>query len=204
MLGFLSGDLTYSCAIFSELDADLKAPDAKFEDGFWLTPEKTYDPNASIHSSLPSPPPEYVLDDLHTAQIRKVRHIISKAQIKPGHRVLEIGSGWGTTAINIAKTIPDTQVDSITISVAQRDLALQRIKALGLEDRVRIHLMDYRSMPESWKGSFDRVVSIEMMEAVGREYMDTFWGQMNWAMKPQNAVGVVQCITLPEARTFPQ
>jgi len=132
--------------------------------------------------------------------MRKVRHIISKAQIKPGHRVLEIGSGWGTMAITIARTIPGTQVDSITLSVAQRDLAMERIRKEGLEDRIRIHLMDYRSMPESWKASFDRLVSVEMMEAVGREFMDTFWERMDWALKPKSAVGVVQCITLPEAR----
>lgn len=134
--------------------------------------------------------------------MRKVRHIISKAQIKPGHRVLEIGSGWGTLAITIARTIPGTQIDSVTLSTAQRDLAMERIRKEGLEDRIRIHLMDYRSMPESWKASFDRLVSVEMMEAVGREYMDTFWKQMNWALKPKSGVGVVQCITLPETRTL--
>ena len=210
MLGFLSEDLTYSCAIFSELDADLKTSDMKLEQDFWSTAGKTYDPiphfgyhNVSTPSSPTSSPPEYIFDDLQTAQMRKVRHIISKAQIKPGHRVLEIGSGWGTMAVTIVRTIPDTQVDSLTLSVAQRDLAMERIRKEGLEDRIRIHLMDYRSMPESWKGTFDRLVSVEMMEAVGREYMDTFWKHMNWAMKPKGAVGVVQCITLPEARMFP-
>lgn len=201
MLGFLSEDLTYSCAIFSQLDADLKPPEMKLEDKFWPASGRGYDSNGSVPSSPNSPPPEYVSDDLHTAQMRKIRHIISKAQIKPGNRVLEIGSGWGTTAITIARTIPDTQIDSITISVAQKDHAIQRIRDLGLENRVRIHLMDYRSMPESWKGSFDRFVSIEMMEAVGREYMDTFWEKVNWAMTSKSVVGVVQCITLPEART---
>ena len=202
MIGFLSEDLTYSCAIFSELDADLNTPEKKAEGEFWSAPGQAYDPSGSVPPSPTSAPPEYVLDDLKAAQMRKVRHIVSKAQIKPGHRVLEIGSGWGTTAINIVRTIPDTQVDSITISVAQKDLAMRRIRSLGLENRIRVHLMDYRSMPESWKGSFDRLVSIEMMEAVGREYMDTFWEKVNWALKPESAVGVVQCITLPEARTF--
>ena len=199
--------MTYSCAIFSELDADLKNPDLKLEHDFWSTAGKTYepipqfdDPTVSIPCSPTSSPPEYIFDDLQTAQMRKVRHIISKAQIKPGHRVLEIGSGWGTLAITIARTIPGTRVDSITLSVAQRDLAMERIRKEGLEERIRVHLMDYRSMPESWKGSFDRLVSVEMMEAVGREYMDTFWKQMNWALNSKSAVGVVQCITLPEAR----
>jgi cyclopropane-fatty-acyl-phospholipid synthase len=182
----------------------------KLENDFWSAAGRTYDPiphfddpSASIPPSPSSSPPEYIFDDLNTAQMRKVRHIISKAQIKPGHRVLEIGSGWGTMAITIVRTIPGTQVDSLTLSVAQRELAMERIRKEGLEDRIRIHLMDYRSMPESWKGFFDRLVSVEMMEAVGREYMDTFWEQMNWALKPKNSVGVVQCITLPEARSFP-
>jgi len=182
----------------------------KFESDFWSTTRRTYDPvphfddpNFSIPSPTSSSPPEYIFDDLNTAQMRKVRHIISKAQIKPGHRVLEIGSGWGTMAITIVRTIPGTEVDSLTLSVSQRELAMERIKREGLEDKIRIHLMDYRSMPESWKGSFDRLVSVEMMEAVGREYMDTFWERMNWALKPKDSVGVVQCITLPEARRFP-
>ena len=181
----------------------------KFENDFWSAAGKTYEPipqfdeiSVSVPSSPGSCPPEYTFDDLNTAQMRKVRHIISKARIEPGHRVLEIGSGWGTLAITIVRTIPGTQVDSLTLSVAQRDLAMERIRKEGLEDKIRIHLMDYRSMPESWKGSFDRLVSVEMMEAVGREYMDTFWKHMNWAMNPKSAVGVVQCITLPEARMF--
>ena len=183
--------------------------DAKLELDFWSAAGRTYDPipqfddpTLPIPPSPTSSPPEYIFDDLNTAQMRKVRHIISKAQIKPGHRVLEIGSGWGTMAITIVRTIPDTQVDSITLSSSQRELAMERIKKEGLEGRIRIHLMDYRSMPESWKGSFDRLVSVEMMEAVGREYMDTFWEQMDWALKPKGSVGVVQCITLPEARAF--
>ena len=182
-------------------------PDLKLESDFWSG--RTYyptphfdDPNYSIPSPATSSPPEYISDDLNTAQMRKVRHIISKAQIKPGHRVLEIGSGWGTMAITIVRTIPGTQVDSITLSVSQRELAMERIKKEGLEDKIRIHLMDYRSMPESWKGSFDRLVSVEMIEAVGREFMDTFWERVNWALKPKDSVGVVQSITLPEARAF--
>ena len=207
MPGFLSEDLTYSCAIFSGLDADLRSPDTKLEDEFWLAPGKTYDSKVSISvpsSPTPSLPPYIDDDDLSAGQMRKVDHIISKAQIKPGHRILEIGSGWGSTAIRIAQTIERTEIDSLTISVAQQELAMQRIRKHGLEGRIRVHLMDYRSMPESWKGSFDRLVSIEMMEAVGREYMDTFWEKISWAMKPERAVGVVQCITLPEARMFSQ
>ena len=79
---------------------------------------------------------------------------------------------------------------------------MEQIRKEGLQDMIRIHLMDYRSMPESWKGSFDRLISVEMMEAVGHKYINTFWKQVNWAMNPKSAVGVIQCITLPEAHKF--
>ena len=93
-------------------------------------------------------------------------HIIRKADIRPGHRVLEIGSGWGSFAIEAVKKTGCT-VDTITLSEQQKVLAEERIKAAGLAGRIRVWLMDYRNLPESWKGSFDRVVSIEMLEAVG-------------------------------------
>ncbi|THU87213.1 cyclopropane-fatty-acyl-phospholipid synthase [Dendrothele bispora CBS 962.96] len=140
--GFLSKDMTYSCAIFDDLDGDLVE-----------------------------------------AQMRKMRHILKKANIQPGHRVLEIGSGWGAMAILIAQTT----------------LARERIAAVGLEDRISVHLMDYRDMPKHWEGIFDRFISIEMMEAVGAEFLVTYWQKVNWALKKRGGVGVVQVITMPEA-----
>ncbi len=71
----------------------------------------------------------------------------------------------------IANTIPGTTVDALTLSVHQQMLARQRIKEAGLEDRITVHLMDYRHMPKDWQGSFDRVVSCEMVEAVGVEFL---------------------------------
>jgi cyclopropane-fatty-acyl-phospholipid synthase len=203
--GFLSKDMTYSCAIFSELDSDLNTNEDKSSGETWSANhvfKQIYQrQRSSSSSSIPSTaPPEYTTDDLHSAQMRKLHHIIGKAHIRPGHRVLEIGSGWGSMAIAIARLVPDTQIDSLTLSVAQRDLAMQRIRKEGLQDRIRIHLLDYRDMPAEWKGAFDRFVSIEMLEAVGQEFMATFWKQVEWALKPRNGVGVVQCITMPDAR----
>ena len=69
-----------------------------------------------------------------------------------------------------------------------------------VESRVKVHLMDYRAMPKEWEGRFDRVVSVEMLEAVGKEFMEEYWGVVDWALKKEGGVGVVQSITIPESR----
>ncbi len=191
--GFLSEDMTYSCAIFEDLDGDLISGTdfGRFSGGHGLT---------RLNSSTTNVPNILSDDTLFHAQMRKLHHIIRKAKIMPGHRVLEIGSGWGSMAILITQTIPDTTVDTLTLSVEQQNLARQRVKAAGLQDRINVHLMDYRDMPEDWKGAFDRMVSIEMIENVGQEFMTTYWAKIDWALKKKNAVGVVQVITIPEAR----
>ncbi|KIM24907.1 hypothetical protein M408DRAFT_316976 [Serendipita vermifera MAFF 305830] len=169
--GFLSEDMTYSCGIFSDLDADLHH-----------------------HNKI---------DDLYDAQMRKIHHIIRKADIRPGHRVLEIGSGWGALAIEAVR-LTGCEVDTLTLSVAQKVLAEERIAAAGPEfaQKIRVHLMDYRAMPEEWQGTFDRFVSVEMIEAVGREFLEGYWTIVDWALKKENAMGVVQVITIPEAIDF--
>ncbi|RDB15277.1 Tuberculostearic acid methyltransferase UfaA1 [Hypsizygus marmoreus] len=207
--GFLSEDMTYSCAIFEDLDGDLKIdlPRGEWSGGQGLrrvTPKVSLDSldspsfqkaNGNGHSH-----PLILRDELHEAQIRKLSHIIRKAQIEPGHRILEIGSGWGSMAILIARTIPGTRVDTITLSVQQQSLAQDRIAMAGLEDRINVHLMDYRHMPVEWEGIFDRVISVEMIEAVGAEFLEKYWQVVDWAMKRKGGVGVVQVITIPEAR----
>jgi len=132
----------------------------------------------------------------------KLDHIIKKAKIQEGDRVLDIGSGWGSMAIRIAQRIPGTTVDAITLSSQQQDLARKRIAAQGLSDRITVHLMDYRSMPPEWEGAFDRIVNVEMLEHIGKEYFNTFWKIVDWALKPQTGAGVVQVITIPEASTY--
>lgn len=103
-------------------------------------------------------------------------------------------------AIRICQTIPGATVETLTLSVQQQSLARQRIAAAGLQGRINVHLMDYRNMPPDWEGAFDRVVSIEMIEAVGAEFLARYWQTVDWAMKSKDAVGVVQVITIPEAR----
>lgn len=190
--------MTYSCAIFKDLDGDLKNGTDR---GEWSGGQGL--------KRLGQPPPiptargaDKDNEDLHDAQMRKLKHVINKAKIGPGHRVLEIGSGWGSMATLIAQSIPGTTVDTLTLSVQQQLLARERIAAAGLQDRITVHLIDYRSMPAHWEGAFDRVVSIEMIENVGKEFLSTYWKVLDWAMKKKNAVGVVQAITIPEARAY--
>jgi len=187
--------MTYSCAIFKELDGDQQTEITDSEMTRRISGKRV----ESI-SAPPPTPPSLDEDTLKDAQMRKLHHIIRKAKILPGHRVLEIGSGWGSMAILIASTIPNTRIDTLTLSVQQQKLAQDRIAAVGLQDRIKVHLMDYRDMPSLWEGSFDRLVSVEMIEAVGAEFLETYWRQVDWALKKQGGVGVVQVITIPEAR----
>ncbi|TRM60495.1 CFS1-like protein [Schizophyllum amplum] len=200
--GFLSKDMTYSCGIFADLDGDLKK-DCSGEDSKRLVQSS---PSTSSKSSSGSSTPAKIqgddeeVDELYEAQIRKLDHIIKKVCIWPGNRVLEIGSGWGSMAIRIAQTVPGTTIDTITLSSQQLTLAEERIAAAGLSDRIRVHLMDYRDMPAEWEHAFDRLVSVEMIEAVGREFIPAYFAKLDWALKLQNACGVIQSITIPEAR----
>lgn len=81
-------------------------------------------------------------------------------------------------------------------------MAIERIKEAGLSDRITVHLMDFReslNKPE-WKGAFDRFVSVEMIENVGKDFIKEYWSVVDWALKSGNAAGVVQVISMPEAR----
>jgi cyclopropane-fatty-acyl-phospholipid synthase len=187
--------MTYSCAIFDDLDGDIEngtVDHAPGPAGQCLERIGNYS-----KTSVPLMPDSTSDDPLYKAQLRKIRHIIFKADIQAGHRVLEIGSGWGSLAIEAVRLTGCT-VDTITLSLQQQELAQERIRAAGFEDRITVHLMDYRNMPYEWEGAFDRLVSIEMIEAVGKEFLKKYWSVVDWALKTKGAVGVVQVITIPE------
>ena len=102
-------------------------------------------------------------DSLEEAQNNKINHIIKKLNLKPNQKILDIGSGWGSLAIEIAKKT-QCEVLGITLSENQLQHSLQKVKELNLENQVNFKLMDYREMNEK----FDRIVSVGMFEHVGR------------------------------------
>jgi cyclopropane-fatty-acyl-phospholipid synthase len=133
-------------------------------------------------------------DSLEDAQKEKIRELIAKADLKPTDRVLEIGCGWGSFAIMAAKEI-GCHVTGITISEEQRDFVVKRVKDLGLDSKVNIQLLDYRKL----EGEFDKIVSIEMIEAVGHKYLGTFFRVCDRLLKPNGKI-VIQAITIPDQR----
>jgi cyclopropane-fatty-acyl-phospholipid synthase len=130
---------------------------------------------------------------LAEAQRNKYRVIAADAGLAAGQHVLEIGSGWGGFALYAAGEL-GCRVTSITISDEQRDLARQRVREAGLEDLVDIQLRDYRDV----SGTFDAIVSIEMLEAVGAEYYATFFETCDRVLAPGGRLSL-QSITFPDA-----
>ena len=113
-------------------------------------------------------------DDLETAQTNKIKHIIKKLNLKSNQRVLDIGSGWGSLAIEIAKE-SQCEVVGITLSENQLEYSKKKTKELNLENQVEFKLMDYRQLDEK----FDRVVSVGMLEHVGRKFYKNYFNQVS-------------------------
>ncbi len=113
-------------------------------------------------------------DTLETAQNNKINHIIKKLNLKPNQKVLDIGSGWGSLAIEIAKQ-SKCEVTGITLSENQLKYSNQKAKEFNLENQVQFKLADYRHLKEK----FDRIVSVGMFEHVGRKFYKTFFKQVN-------------------------
>jgi cyclopropane-fatty-acyl-phospholipid synthase len=131
--------------------------------------------------------------DLETAQVRKVEAILDAARVTHGSRVLEIGTGWGELAIRAARR--GATVRTITLSSEQQVLARDRIAAAGLSDRVEVDLLDYRAVD----GEYDAVVSVEMIEAVGLEYLPAYFETIDRVLAPGGTVAI-QAITMPHSR----
>lgn len=133
-------------------------------------------------------------ESLEEAQRNKLHALIEKAGIAADHHVLEIGSGWGAFAIEAVRRT-GCRVTTLTISQQQHDLAVERIREAGLADRIEVRLCDYRDV----QGQFDRVVSIEMLEAVGHEYLGEYFAILDRVLKPGGRVAL-QVITMPDQR----
>ncbi len=133
-------------------------------------------------------------DSLEAAQLEKYRQWGERLRPRPSDHVLEIGSGWGGLAMHLARTY-GCRVTSITVSEEQRVLASARVAAAGLDGLVRIELRDYRHV----QGQYSHVVSVEMIEAVGREFWPDFFSAIDRVLAPGGRVGI-QAITMPDGR----
>lgn len=132
-------------------------------------------------------------DRLAPAQHRKIDRLLDLADIGHGTRLLEIGTGWGELALRAAAR--GARVTSLTLSREQRELALRRVRAAGLADRVSIELCDYREA----RGEYDAVVSVEMVEAVGAEFWPVYFRTLDERLAPGGRVAL-QAITMPHER----
>ncbi|RJQ78772.1 class I SAM-dependent methyltransferase [Pseudonocardiaceae bacterium YIM PH 21723] len=132
-------------------------------------------------------------DTLEQAQRRKLDGILDYAHVGPDSHVLEIGTGWGSLAIQAAQR--GARVTTLTISQEQADLAQRRIAEAGVADRVQVLLRDYREA----QGEYDAVVSVEMIEAVGPQYWKTYFAKLDQLTKPGGRVAL-QAITMQHER----
>ena len=122
----------------------------------------------------------------------KLKRICEKLQLSESDHVVEIGTGWGGFAI-YAATHYGCKVTTTTISKQQLEIAQQRVIAAGLEDKVTLLLEDYRDL----RGSYDKLVSIEMIEAVGHQYLETYFAKCSDLLKP-DGIMLIQAITIQD------
>jgi cyclopropane-fatty-acyl-phospholipid synthase len=172
---FLDETLTYSSALFADLHAPLPRTAA----------------GTSVVLSRPKNRP--VAADLADAQRRKVDRLLDAAAVGAGTSLLEIGSGWGELALRAAQR--GAQVRTITLSVQQQEAARRRVAAAGLSERVSVDLVDYRAVD----GSYDAVVSCEMIEAVGYEFLPSYFATIDARLRPGGRAAI-QAITMPHER----
>jgi cyclopropane-fatty-acyl-phospholipid synthase len=148
----------------------------------WLDPSMTY--SSAIF--------EDGTQDLTAAQNNKYRRLAEAIDLKPGQKVLEIGCGWGGFAEYAAKNY-GAHVTGLTISTEQRDFARKRMQDAGLGDQVDIKFQDYRDE----RGQYDRIASIEMIEAVGEQFWPHYFSQLRDRLLPGGLVGI-QAITIQD------
>jgi len=159
--------------------------------------------SSAIYDAIQAPSPQRGLvfrGTLEEAQWRKLDTLLERAQVQPGQTLLDIGFGWGGLAIHAAKKY-GCKVTGITLSVEQKSLAEKRVKEQGLESLMTFEIVDYRTFARRRenRGKFDRVLSCEMIEAVGHEHIGEFF----WAVEQvlaHDGVLIMEAITTPEQR----
>ena len=148
------------------------------------------DENLMYSSAIFADPSE----SLESAQRRKLERICRKLDLQPSDPLVEIGTGWGGMALYAARNF-GCRVTTTTISKEQHALAVERIAQAGLSDKVTVLLEDYRDL----QGSYDKLVSIEMIEAIGHQYLDTYLAKCAALLKPEG-LALIQAITIEDSR----
>jgi cyclopropane-fatty-acyl-phospholipid synthase len=133
-------------------------------------------------------------ESLEVASTRKLDRICHKLQLSADTRVVEIGTGWGGFALHAARTT-GCRVTTTTISREQHSLASARVAAAGLQDRVKVLLTDYRELT----GRYDRLVSIEMIEAIGHQYLNAYFSKVSGLLE-DDGMALIQAITIEDHR----
>ena len=142
-----------------------------------------------MYSSAYYPKPESTLEE---ASLAKLKRICDKLQLTRDDHVIEIGTGWGGFAIYAASHY-GCKVTTTTISKEQHAMAASRVAVAGLEDKITLLMEDYRDLT----GQYDKLVSIEMIEAVGHQYLDTYFAKCSSLLKPQGIM-LIQAITIAD------
>lgn len=172
---FLDETMTYSSALFASTPTEVR--------------------QAGNVSALRAPIPQTAptAHDLLPAQRRKIDRLLDAAGVRRGTRLLEVGTGWGELCIRAAER--GAVVRSVTLSSEQQRLARERVAEAGYSESVRIDLLDYRSVD----GEYDAIVSVEMIEAVGHQYWETYFRTLDDLLAPGGRVAL-QAITMPHDR----
>ncbi|WP_405597919.1 MULTISPECIES: class I SAM-dependent methyltransferase [unclassified Pseudoalteromonas] len=144
-----------------------------------------------LYSSAVYPTKEATLEE---AQQYKLKRICEQVELQHGDSVIEIGTGWGAFAIYAATNF-DCHVTTTTISDEQHDYVAKKVKELGLDSKITLLKLDYRLL----KGKYDKLVSIEMIEAVGHDYLPSFFTQCGELLKDNGAM-LIQAITIGDQR----
>ena len=150
----------------------------------WLDPGMTYSSAVFARDA----------NDLESAQAEKNRRLLDLASVKAGDRILEVGCGWGGFALQAARD-RGAHVTAITVSRAQFDEASRRVQAAGVFEKVDVRLCDYRDLDGEW----DHAVSVEMIEAVGEKYWDTYFERVSSCVK-SGGVFALQAIVIENER----
>lgn len=144
---------------------------------------------------------DQISTNLEKEEELKIEHAFLAANIADGHRVLEIGCGWGSIAI-YACTHAKCYWTALTLSKEQKAMMEERVRAAGLQDRIEVLLTDFRELVEmpNYRASFDRVVSLEMIEALGDGNLPGYFADINRFLKPGTGRVLIQAITIPDDR----